>query len=114
MKMKDYFNTGNRVRELRTEHGLSQEQLALLAEITPSYLGQVERNKKNPTIHIIEKLCLSMGVSLADFFSTSPAKPEIDPLSLQILSQFINLSNEEKKIMLTVIKDILSFRDHSQ
>ena len=114
MIMNEYFNIGNRVHELRIAHGLSQEQLALMAEITPSYLGQIERNIKNPTVRIIEKICLSMGVSLAEFFSVSTTHPEIDPISLQILSQYSNRSNNEKKILLNAIKEILALRDLSK
>lgn len=55
--MNNNFNTGERIHELRTQQGLSQEQLALRAEITPTYLGLVERNLKNPTIKIIEQIC---------------------------------------------------------
>lgn len=109
--MNKYFNIGNRVHELRIKHGLSQEQLALMAEITPSYLGQIERNIKNPTIRIIEKICISMGVSLADFFSSSPVPPEQDDLTLQILSQCQYRSDNEKKMLLNIIKGILAFSE---
>ena len=111
MIMKKHFNVGKRLHEIRLDHGLSQEQLALMADITPSYLGQIERNIKNPTILVIEKLCLSMGVSLADFFSTSPVPYGLDALSLQILTQLENRSNEEKRRMLAIIKDVLAFSD---
>ena len=102
MTMNNYFNVGNRVHDLRTERGLSQEQLALMSDITPSYLGQIERNIKNPTIHIIEKLCFSMDVSLADFFRSCPAVPETDILSLQIISQLKNRTADEKKYLLDI------------
>ena len=66
--MNNNFNTGERVRELRVKYGLSQEQLALHAEITTTYLGLIERNLKNPTIKIIEQICNALNISLADFF----------------------------------------------
>lgn len=37
--MDKNFSIGNRVRKLRNERNLSQEQLALTAEITTAYLG---------------------------------------------------------------------------
>ena len=113
MEMDSYFNVGNRVRDLRAEHGLSQEQLALMADITPSYLGQVERNIKNPTIRTIEKISLSMGVSLAEFFSTSPATPDLDPISKQVVSQIYNRSDEQKLHILGMVKEITRYLDHS-
>ena len=113
MKMDSNFNVGNRVRDLRIEHGLSQEQLAFTAEITPSYLGQIERNLKSPTIRTLEKICLSMGVSLAEFFSTSPATPSLDPISKQVVSQIYNRSDEQKLHILGMVKEITRYLDHS-
>lgn len=111
MIMNDNFNLGERIHELRVEHGLSQEQLALHADITPTYLGQIERNLKNPTVHVIEKICTSVNISLADFFNPANSKNELDLLSKQILSQVSNRTDDEKKIILNVIKQIFQLYD---
>lgn len=110
--MNNNFNTGERLRELRTAQGLSQEQLALHAEITTTYLGLVERNLKNPTIKIIEQLCHSLHISLADFFDPSH-KPtcSLDPLSAQILFLVDNRTKEEKQLILQLTKNLLKMRD---
>ena len=50
IELDSNFRIGNRVRELRLACGLSQEQLALEANITPAYLCQVERGNRNPTV----------------------------------------------------------------
>lgn len=109
--MNKNFNIGYRIYELRNDRGLSQEQLALQAEITPTYLGQIERNLKNPTVHVIEKLCFSMNISLADFFSPASFSVEPDLLSLQILSQVQNRTEEEKKAVLNILKQIFHLYD---
>ena len=57
MDMKTNFNIGDRIHELRIKSGLSQEKLALRAEITTTYLGLSERNLKNPTVKVIEQIC---------------------------------------------------------
>lgn len=112
--MNNNFNTGERIRELRITKGLSQEQLALRAEITTTYLGLVERNLKNPTIKIIEQLCHSLEISLSEFFNTASELPvSTDTLSAQILSQFSNRTQEEKLLILQIIKSTLKLRDLS-
>ena len=44
MDMKTNFNIGERIHELRVDSGLSQEKLALRANITTTYLGLLERS----------------------------------------------------------------------
>lgn len=112
MIMNNNFNIGERVRELRIKEGLSQEQLALRAEITPVYLGLIERNIKNPTIKIIEQLCNSLSISLSEFFNTDTAPyGSLDALSIQILSQITNRTKEEKQLILQLLKNTLKLRD---
>ena len=55
-----FFDFGQRLRFLRMQRSLSQEELALTAGITPAYLGMVERGEKNPTLITIEKLCCAL------------------------------------------------------
>lgn len=82
------------------------------AEITPTYLGFIERNLKNPTVKVIEQICNALNVSLADFFDSS-ARPidSMDSLSSQILAQLNHRSAKEKELILLLIKNILKFRD---
>lgn len=58
---------GIRIREYRQMRGLSQEQLALKANINVSFLGQIERGGKKPTIDTIDKLLAALDVSYKDF-----------------------------------------------
>ena len=54
---------GGRVRELRTQKGLSQEQLAHLADVHRTYIGMIERAEKNITLINIEKIANALGVN---------------------------------------------------
>ena len=104
--MNSNFSCGKRIRELRQQRGLSQEQLALNAEITPAYLGQVERGIRNATVAIIEKICTALTISLADFFSVADVclTPDND-IVLQIAHQLTGLSNDEKQAVLQLVKN---------
>lgn len=114
MSMNNNFNIGERIRELRNQKGFSQEQLALSANITTTYLGMLERNQKNPTVKIIERICTSLNISLLDFFSDAAPVEPIDTLSEQILCQLNNRTDEEKQLILQTIKNILKLRDLPQ
>lgn len=106
--MNDNFSLGDRIRELRTTCGLSQEQLALRASITPAYLGTIERGIKSPTLRTIEKLCNALDVSLAEFFSTCAAREAVlDEVCVQIVHQLDDKSIDEKQAILQLIKQVL-------
>ena len=115
MDMKTNFNIGKRIHELRINSGLSQEKLALRANITTTYLGLLERNLKNPTVKVVEQICNQLNISLSEFFSDSvPSVQEEDSLSLQITAQISDTTREEKQIILQVIKDVMKLCDVSK
>ena len=59
---------GARVRELRNQKGLSQEKLALAADIDRTYIASVESGKRNISIVNLEKLIIALDTSFAEFF----------------------------------------------
>ncbi|MCH8493020.1 MAG: helix-turn-helix transcriptional regulator [Idiomarina sp.] len=50
------------VRRLRTDAGLSQEELAEKAGVHRTYIGMLERAEKNVTIYNIERVAKALGV----------------------------------------------------
>ena len=59
---------GQRIRNYRTQKGLSQEKLAELAGCHPTYIGQLERGEKNTTLESVEKIASAMDISLSELF----------------------------------------------
>ena len=59
---------GSRIKELRRALGLSQEKLALKAEVDRTYLAGVEQGKRNPSIKSLEKILKALEVSFGEFF----------------------------------------------
>ncbi len=59
---------GQRIRNYRTQQGLSQEKLAELAGCHPTYIGQLERGEKNATLESIERIAGSLKISLSELF----------------------------------------------
>ncbi len=67
--MSDIAKTiGQRIRNYRTQKGLSQEKLAELAGCHPTYIGQLERGEKNATLESVEKIASAMDISLSELF----------------------------------------------
>ena len=59
---------GERVRELRAQKGLSQEELAQLAKIDRTYIGGIERGERNAGIKNVWRIADALGVPAADLF----------------------------------------------
>lgn len=57
---------GSNVRRLRVERKLSQEQLAMDARIDLTYLGGIERGRRNPSVKVLGRLAASLGVHPAE------------------------------------------------
>ena len=61
-------NIGLRIRELRLAKHISQEQLALRAELDRTYLTSVENGKRNISIQNIQKIINALGTTFEEFF----------------------------------------------
>lgn len=62
---------GEAIRLARKEQGISQERLALLAEIDRSYMGRVERGDNNVAVLTLIRIAQALGVSLKDLMNNA-------------------------------------------
>jgi transcriptional regulator with XRE-family HTH domain len=60
---------GQRIRDIRKQRGLSQEQLGELAGFHFSYIGGIERAEKNISVLNLEKISSALQVNIYDLFS---------------------------------------------
>jgi transcriptional regulator with XRE-family HTH domain len=57
---------GRRLRDLRKERGLSQEELAFRAGLHRTYVSSAERGERNVALINIERLATALGVDIRD------------------------------------------------
>jgi transcriptional regulator with XRE-family HTH domain len=55
---------GRNVRRLRQQKGLTQEQLAFEAGIDLTYVGGIERGKRNPSLMVMARIADALSVPL--------------------------------------------------
>lgn len=96
---------GERIRDKRKEKGLSQEEFAELANIHPTYIGQLERGEKSATIDSLEKVTGALEVTFEELFSN--LQPSTQYKDNTVLGRIINKLNimgvENQKVVLHII-----------
>lgn len=65
------MRVGLRIKELRSELGISQETFAYSIGMSRTYFAEVEVGKRNISIRNIDKICRGLGISLKEFFNSS-------------------------------------------
>lgn len=83
---------GKRIKALRMQNGLSQEDLALKSNLDRTYITYVENAKKNVTVETLYKITKALDVTLSDFFDMEnfTVKEPID-------KQYVDLSFDDLK-----------------
>lgn len=60
------MSIGQQIKNIRQERHLSQKQLAQMAQISPSYLCDVEKERCNCSIKILKRISLALNVEIAE------------------------------------------------
>lgn len=99
---------GNIIREARLNHGLTQEELAELIDVTPAYIGHIERNQRSFSLQTLVKLVTELDIDMNYLFSeTIPTGDE------QIIVDFKQLIKGKplrtKKAILDIIRTTLKY-----
>lgn len=65
LQMEDWRKrVGENVRRLRLARGLSQERLAFDSKIDLTYLGGIERGRRNPSLMVMVRIADALGEDL--------------------------------------------------
>ncbi|MFT4635319.1 MAG: transcriptional regulator with XRE-family HTH domain [Chitinophagales bacterium] len=67
---------GERLRQLRIRHRLSQRKLAQQSGVANATISLIENNKLNPTVSMLKKVLNGIPVRMNEFFSDQTDAPE--------------------------------------
>lgn len=96
----DFHKIGQRIRDERLKRNISREKLAEILELSPNFIGQVERGEKKMSLETLIKISDILDVSL-DYFvkGYSEFSDEKDEL--------INRINQCTKNEILIINDFI-------
>lgn len=70
------MDIGKKLKELRIQKDLTQEDLADRTELSKGFISQLENNNTSPSISTLTDILQSLGTDLADFFS-EPSEEQV-------------------------------------
>ena len=68
MSNKNLEKFGKRIKALRLEHNLTQIQLAEILDMSPNFIGMIERGERNTTVANIFKIARALNVKPSSLF----------------------------------------------
>ena len=86
---------GSRIRDMRKNQRLSQEQLAEVSGLHHTYIGAVERGERNISIKSLLKITTALKISMGEVFES--VDPERNDMENRVISQVLTLIRNENK-----------------
>lgn len=102
---------GQRIRNYRTQQGLSQEKLAELSGCHPTYIGQVERGEKNATIESIEKISNALDVPLSKLFEKLGGQSETRDIPLECYDFLSAKTKSEQEHIFRILMEMDKYKN---
>ncbi|MBI2252694.1 MAG: helix-turn-helix transcriptional regulator [Armatimonadetes bacterium] len=97
---------GAKIKRIRQEAGLTQEELSDLTNVHYSYIGKIERGDVVPSLKLLITIANNLNVNLIYFFQIEK-NSQLKKLILDLTSLSENLSNEDLKFLIDVSKFLL-------
>jgi transcriptional regulator with XRE-family HTH domain len=97
---------GRRVRQLRTEKGLSQEKIAENSGISSKYVSDLERGLANVSVQILERVAANLGVCASDLLDNAHQADRA--VLLHEIRDFLDTADDEKiRLLYRIMKSVV-------
>ncbi|MBQ3055059.1 MAG: helix-turn-helix transcriptional regulator [Oscillospiraceae bacterium] len=98
---------GKRIRSIRNSKNISQERLAEMSGLHPTYIGQLERGEKSPTLESIYKISKGLEMTVGALFSHMEGTSEEESYAVKLYNKVLPLSSEKQEIIYKIISEII-------
>lgn len=105
----NYVALGRRIREERCKLNLTQEKLAEDVDLTPAYIGQIERGERKVTLEKLVAIVNRLGVTV-DYVISDSLTIETNEYDNVLESILKGRSVEEKILAANILKLIFDYR----
>lgn len=109
VKSNIYARAGLNLRLFRKKEKLKLEDLAKKSGISTSFLSNIEKGSRKPTLETIEKIANALGIGIAAVFSDKLSLsylPEENTVTLEIMKIVSSKNLTDKKRILSILKHL--------
>lgn len=109
--------TGDRIREIREKRKMTQDQVATAAELSKSFLSEIENNKRNVSSQALLRIANILGASV-DYLLTGESKesiskaPIVIPPELSRAAQDLQLTYSDTIELLETHRSVIARRSN--
>jgi len=106
MEADIYQHIGRRIREERVRRGWTQEQLAERAEMHLSFVGQIERGVKKPSLKTLKRIADVYGIKAGDLLDESPPFSKSYPVAEKLTDLVRDHSPKQQEFLYQTLREI--------
>ncbi len=97
------MTVGERITHFREQKHITVNKLANLAGVSQSYLRDVERGQKQPTVEYLSYICDALGITVSQFF-------DYDQTSDELMQAIRRLTDEQKEKLVLFLNTFDEFK----
>lgn len=99
------MNVGEKIKELREKTKMSRSDFAKVAGISASYLSEIERGLKKPTLNILNKISQAFNVKISEIIGETPGTP-LTPELKEIVETLRDFEPEQVVLLKDFLKSL--------
>ncbi len=101
------MDLGTKIKNIRYNNNLSQEEMAKILKINRNYLSRIETNKSLPTAEVLMMLACEFSISIDSLLglnSSSKDVTEVKISKIKKINKYCNsLSNQELDFIINIL-----------
>lgn len=97
------MNVSERIKFYREQKNLTVNKLANLSGISQSFLRDIERGTKKPTVETVSLLCEALDITLSDFFDDGIPSYILEN---DLLQQIYRLTPSQQELLKNFLKEL--------
>ncbi len=105
---------GLRIRHFRKKKRMTQEKLAEICCLHPTYIGQLERGEKNPTVESICRIARGLEIPVSKLLENIEAMNHSDnSIPMQVYHLLLTLPPDSQVHIANILSEIVAMQESS-